>query len=123
MTEPPTEEELMTREELRAAINANLDAHSAKLLKWIATMIMGGILSILGGGITWGTLTYTVRAHTIAIEALIPKVERLELWRVGADARRVDPEQVVDLDKRMQRVEDKLGTVVEALQRIDSKLP
>lgn len=113
----------MTREELRAAINANLDAHSAKLLKWIATMIMGGILSILGGGITWGTLTYTVRAHTIAIEALIPKVERLELWRVGADARRVDPEQVVDLDKRMQRVEDKLGTVVEALQRIDSKLP
>ncbi len=113
----------MTREELEEAIKEEQVLQTNRVLRWIILMVVGGCGSILAGGIVWGNLSSKVESHSGKIEVIEPKVVALEAWRERIDATRVTPQEAAALDKRLQRVEDQNAAIMDALRRIDSKLP
>jgi tetrahydromethanopterin S-methyltransferase subunit G len=99
----------MEREELKELIEAHIDRQVNKLLLWIIGMILCGV----------GSMIYTVISLTettqkvVRLEELQPTVEDLKKWRIGYDATtRVTPEQAHALDKRLERMEDKLEAIM-----------
>ena len=113
----------MTREELESAIIHNNEKQTAKLLRWIVTMVAGGAISILVGGIAWGALKTTVSSANAKLIELDPKVTELQRWRAVTEATpRVHPQEIYGLDKRLQRVEDQNAVILEKLVKIDGKL-
>jgi len=113
----------MTRAELEEAIEENQTRQTNRILRWIILMVLGGCGSILAGGIVWGNLNTVVIGHTDQIGDMKPKVAQLEAWKERMDATRVTPQEAAALDKRLQRVEDQNVDIMEALKRIDAKLP
>lgn len=113
----------MTREELEEKIKEEQILQTNRVLRWIIVMVLGGCGSILAGGIVWGNLGVTVSNHGTKIDAIEPKIVSLEAWKERMDATRVTPQEAAALDKRLQRVEDQNAAIMEALKRIDSKLP
>lgn len=113
----------MTREELEEAIKEEQILQTNRVLRWIILMVFGGCGSILAGGIVWGNLRSEVASHTSKLQAAEPKIVALEAWKERVDATRVTPQEAAALDKRLQRVEDENVAIMEALKRIDSKLP
>lgn len=113
----------MTREELEAAIEEKQVEQTNRVLRWIIVMVIGGFGSIGLGGIVWGKLNARVSNQGEAITDLKPKVEQLESWKERMEATRVTPQEAAALDKRLQRVEDQNVAIMEALRKIDSKLP
>lgn len=119
----------MTREELEEAIITHANGQTAKLLKWIVAMVIGGLGSIFAGGVVWNQLNSTVTYHDSALSDLKPKVYHLETWKERMDATRVTPQEAAALDKRLQRVEDQgqrlenqNTTIMDTLRKIDAKL-
>ncbi len=113
----------MTREELKEAIEEEQVLQTNRVLRWIIVMVIGGCGSILAGGIVWGNLNSRVDHQTTWIAGASPKINALEAWRERMEATRVTPQEAAALDKRLQRVEDQNAAIMEALKRIDSKLP
>lgn len=113
----------MTREELKEAIEEEQILQTNRVLRWVIAMVIGGFGSIGLGGIVWGKLNARVGAQGDTIADLKPKVMQLESWKERMDATRVTPQEAAALDKRLQRVEDQNVAIMEALKRIDSKLP
>lgn len=113
----------MTREELEEAIVEKQIEQTNRILRWIILMVLGGSASILAGGIAWGNLRSSVSNHSDAFDELRPKVVQLESWQQRVDATRVTAQEAAALDKRLQRVEDQNVAIMEALRKIDSKLP
>ena len=114
---------MMTREELKEAIEEEQVLQTNRVLRWIIIMVIGGCGSILAGGIVWGNLRSTVGTHGVSITNLENRVPQLEAWRERMEATRVTPQEAAALDKRLQRVEDQNVAIMEALRKIDSKLP
>ena len=113
----------MTREELKEAIEEEQVLQTNRVLRWIIVMVIGGCGSILTGGIVWGNLNSRVDHQTVWIDDASPKITALEAWRERMEATRVTPQEAAALDKRLQRVEDQNAAIMEALRKIDSKLP
>lgn len=113
----------MTRKDLVEAIEEEQVKQTNRVLRWIILMVIGGCGSILAGGIVWGDLSAAVGEHGKSLSDLAPKVSQLEAWRERMDASRVTPQEAAALDKRLQRVEDQNIAIMEALKKIDSKLP
>lgn len=113
----------MTREELEEAIKEDQVKQTNRVLRWVIVMVVGGCASILTGGIAAGNLSRMVSYQGVEIELLQPKVVSLENWREKIEATRVTPQEAAALDKRLQRVEDQNIAIMEALKKIDSKLP
>lgn len=113
----------MTRDELEEAIAQKQEEQANRVLRWIVLMVVGGCGSILAGGIVWGNLNSTVNDHTERLDHVEPKVSSIENWRERVDATRVTAQEAAMLDKRLQRVEDQNVAIMEALRKIDSKLP
>lgn len=113
----------MTRAQLEEAIEENQTKQTNRILRWIILMVLGGCGSLVGGGMVWGDLATTVNAHTEKLVEIKPKIDQLEAWRERMDASRVTPQEAAALDKRLQRVEDQNAAIMEALKKIDSKLP
>jgi len=111
----------MTREELEEAIKEEQILQTNRVLRWIIVMVIGGCGSILAGGIVWGTLSRTVMINQGKLDRVEPKIEALEHWRERAMATSTPPEKVIDLDKRIQRIEDQNTMILEQLRRISGQ--
>lgn len=99
----------MEREELKELIEAHIDRQVNKLLIWIICMILGGVTSLI-----YTVISLTTTSEKVArLEELQPTIEDLKKWRIGYDATtRVTPEQAHSLDKRLERMEDKLEAIM-----------
>jgi hypothetical protein len=100
--------------------------HLSKLGGLLKLVVGGAVLigsSILAVGFWVWTINGVTAAQGTALEKMQPKVERLESWRTGIEARPVvSPAEVYTLDKRMQRVEDQNAVMLEMLREIKGRL-
>lgn len=81
----------------------------------------GGIGAVIVAVAGWVYMTNAATAdHEIRLDELEPKVRSIEVYNA---APRVAPEVIHAIDKRVQRVEDQNVAIMEALRKIDSKLP
>jgi hypothetical protein len=98
----------------------------AKLAGLIRIVIGGAIVigTVLVGVAGWvWTINAATSSHGAQLEKIGPSVRTLETWRATYDVEKYTAREAASLDKRLQRVEDQNAAIMEALKRIDSKLP
>ena len=86
------------------------------------------VVILITGAFALGTWATTLEWRQRTAEGIAIKVESLERWKERSEAIKV-PETIGDIskslteqDKRLQRVEDKVGDINETLDRIESSL-
>lgn len=96
---------------------------------------LAGLIKItIGGAITIGAsllfvsawvyeINGTTTAHSKQLGEMAPSVRSIENWRATYDVEKYTAREAASLDKRLQRVEDQNLAIMEALKKIDSKLP
>lgn len=96
---------------------------------------LAGLIKItIGGAVTIGlalvavsswvwTINGTTTAHSEQLREMTPAVRSIQTWRATYDVEKYTALEAASLDKRLQRVEDQNVAIMEALRKIDSKLP
>lgn len=87
-----------------------------------------GVIILITGAFALGGWTATLEWRQRNADTMAGKVESLERWKERSEAIKI-PETITDIskslteqDKRLQRVEDKVGGINETLHRIESSL-
>jgi hypothetical protein len=98
--------------------------HVAKLGKPITALIRGAfaIGTIVVGVTVWVVfINSSVQGHSRVIDVSSERVRKLEDWKtVHETSPTVSVDSFHTLDKRVQRIEDQLSTILETLKRIEA---
>lgn len=99
--------------------------HVAKLGKPISALVRGAfaIGTLVVGVTVWVVfINSSVQGHGNTIEEEAARVRKLEDWKAVHDIEpRVTVPDFHSLDKRVQRMEDQLATILETLKRIEAR--
>jgi hypothetical protein len=91
-------------------------------LAGLIKITIGGAIAIGVAGWVW-SINATTTSHAEQLDHIAPSVRTLETWRTTYDVEKFTAREAASLDKRLQRVEDQNAAIMEALRKIDSKLP
>jgi len=99
--------------------------HVASLGKPITALVRGAfaIGTLVVGVTVWVVfINSSVQGHGIAIDQASNRVRSIEDWKtIHQTAPSVSVDTFHTLDKRVQRIEDQLSTILETLKRIEAR--
>lgn len=99
--------------------------HVAKLSKPIAALVRGAfaIGTVVVGVTVWVVfINSSVQGHSLTLKENDNRVRSLEDWKtIHQTAPSVSVDTFHTLDKRVQRIEDQLATILETLKRIEAR--
>ena len=104
-----------------------IDAHDhvAKLSKPIAALVRGAfaIGTLVVGVTVWVVfINSSVQGHSRTLDQSNERVRNLEDWKtIHQNSPSVSVDAFHTLDKRVQRIEDQLSTILETLKRIEAR--
>lgn len=99
--------------------------HVAKLSKPIAALVRGAfaIGTVVVGVTVWVVfINFSVQGHSLTLKENNNRVRSLEDWKtIHQTVPSVSVDTFHTLDKRVQRIEDQLSTILETLKRIEAR--
>lgn len=99
--------------------------HVARLSKPISSLVRGAfaIGTAVVGVVVWVVfINSSVQGHSLTIKENEDRVRSLEDWKtIHQTAPSVSVDTFHTLDKRVQRIEDQLSTILETLKRIEAR--